>query len=198
MYRAYTVPETHWSALHAVQRIIRDSRPPVRGPSAQCDASVWRYGILRDIDRLASASAEVSLHYDGRFGYTIYIYGTAYRLMSVHSAGRTSDPPAPERLQTNPHRWLPPGSRQTELFPVLEVEPGTEDMPVPLAYDVEGMMYVGWPQWVSTTGRGQDLSDCETIEDMPVSVRAEPLAPDPFELVPRLRPRGERADSDGA
>jgi hypothetical protein len=147
----FSVPPEHHPALHAIQQIILDSKPPALAHlPAATRRTEWRCAVVRKLFAFAQSTDEVIVVSDGAFSCTIYIGDVAYKLMTTRERWAPRHVPEKLRLRTNKHRWLEPASTQLKLFSSCP-EPGSDEMPVPLAFDPQGNLQVGWPLTLLTS-----------------------------------------------
>lgn len=182
----YSVPPEHLPSLHAIRQIILDSRPP---PSRHLPwatyRSEWRCAAIRRLYEFAEAADEIVVVPDGSFSCTIFIEGVAYKLMTTWERPAPRHVPYRSRLRTNRHRWLQPASTQLPLFGETPA-PGSEELPVPLAFDPQGELQVGWPDIVDHRGIGWGMEAAPMVSTLPMLTMVEPEAPAAEETVPAL------------
>lgn len=145
----------------------------------------WRDRVFRRLYDLAATTNEFAVVPDG-LSHAIQIGDTSYRLATVRP--RKSAPtfvPYRSRLRSNRHKWLLPAADQQSLFGDKEVA-GSDGMPVPLFFDYEGALFVGWPDFVDTRGVGWGVEAACVVAELKLHVADEPTAPAPEESVPDL------------
>jgi len=181
----HTTPPSHLPALHAIQRIILDTRParPAHLPTTTWRKE-WRAACLRRLYELAAASDDLVVVPDG-LSHELVIGAVSYRLMAVRPRKAPKHVDYRARLRSNQHGWLRPAADQLDLFDE-GCTPGSPAMPVPLSFDYEGTLFVGWPDFVSPKGTGWGLVDARAVAEIPLVVPDEPVAAAPEEIVPDL------------
>jgi len=182
----FAVPPDHHAALHAIQQIVYDAKPPTSAhlPRAM-HRSEWRGAIIRRLFEFAETTDELIVVSDGCFSCTIYVMDVAYKLMTTRERNAPAHVVAKARLRTNRHRWLKPASTQLPLFGDAAA-PGSDEMPVPLAFDPHGVLQVGWPDHVDHRGIGWGMVAAPTVAELPILTVVEPEAPAPEEAIPAL------------
>lgn len=182
----YPVPPEHLPTLHAIQKIIFDARPPLTThlPWSTYRAE-WRCAAIRKLYAFAAVADDVAVVPDS-FSCTIFISGVAYKLMTTRERRAPAHVDYRSRLRTNPHSWLRPAANQLVLFGTANASPGSDEMPVPLAFDPKGDLQVGWPDEVDPHGVGWGMEHAAVVSDLPMLIVVEPEAPAPEEVVPPL------------
>ena len=181
----FSVPQGDVQTLHVIRNVVLEARP-TRPPHLPMHTfrREWRDAAIRQLYHFADGAIDFVMVPDG-FSHEIVINGRYYRLMTVHPRTALPHVPLRARMKSNAHGWLKSAANQASLF-VERTDPGTPEMPIPLSFDYDGELFVGWPDNIDLGGVGWGLERACLVKDLHLGLVDEPVAPAPEEVVPPL------------